>query len=226
MRKRLLAVTATLGSLACVLFLFLPSSSPLWPISSLFAISANVNFGLSLVALNAYLPIIAKALAETADSSAVARTTARISARGIAIGYSSGCFLLVLTLIPVLVTEGATWGMRLAIAASGVWWFSAGAVSIISMPTTIGHEKEMIDEQRTGALDGWRGLWRMLREARRLPQTFAFLFAWLFLSDGFTTIMNGALAVLSFIGTLILSRSCHSVCVFCLFLRGIVLIYE
>ncbi|EAU83494.2 autophagy-type protein 22 [Coprinopsis cinerea okayama7 len=43
-------------SISSILFLFLPSSSPLWPLSSLLAILANVGFGASVVAMNSFLP--------------------------------------------------------------------------------------------------------------------------------------------------------------------------
>ena len=59
-RKPLLLIFAALGSLAACLFLFLPSSSPIWYLSSLLAVAANVGFGVSIVALNAYLPTLAQ----------------------------------------------------------------------------------------------------------------------------------------------------------------------
>jgi len=59
-RKRLLLSFAVLGAAAATLFLALPSSSPVWYISALLAILANVGFGASVVAMNAYLPSLAK----------------------------------------------------------------------------------------------------------------------------------------------------------------------
>lgn len=43
-----------------MLFLLLPSTSPIWPLSALLAILANVGFGASVVAMNAYLPTLAQ----------------------------------------------------------------------------------------------------------------------------------------------------------------------
>lgn len=43
-----------------MLFLPLPSSSPIWPFCALLAIVANVGFGASAVAMNAYLPMLAR----------------------------------------------------------------------------------------------------------------------------------------------------------------------
>src|SRR5258706_3157367 len=59
-RKPLLLSFAALGSIAASLFLFLPSSSPVWYLSSFLAIAANVGFGVSIVAMNSYLPTLAQ----------------------------------------------------------------------------------------------------------------------------------------------------------------------
>ncbi|RDX45939.1 MFS general substrate transporter [Lentinus brumalis] len=58
-RKLLLLTFAALGSFSAILFLLLPSSSPLWPLVAPLAIFANVGFGASIVALNAYIPTLA-----------------------------------------------------------------------------------------------------------------------------------------------------------------------
>ena len=59
-RKRVLLNFAALGSMAATIFLFLPSSSPVWYLSALLAILANVGFGASVVAMNAYIPALAQ----------------------------------------------------------------------------------------------------------------------------------------------------------------------
>ena len=59
-RKQLLLFFAALGSIAATIFLFLPSSSPIWYLSALLAIFANVGFGASVVAMNAYIPSLAQ----------------------------------------------------------------------------------------------------------------------------------------------------------------------
>ncbi|KAF8839214.1 MFS general substrate transporter [Paxillus ammoniavirescens] len=58
-RKPLLLAFAFMGASAAVLFLLLSSTSPLWILSALFAVCANVGFGASTVAMNAYLPSLA-----------------------------------------------------------------------------------------------------------------------------------------------------------------------
>lgn len=49
-----------MGATAAILFLVLPSNSSVWLLSALLAVSANVGFGASVVAMNAYLPTLAK----------------------------------------------------------------------------------------------------------------------------------------------------------------------
>jgi len=51
-----------------MLFLFLSSSSPLWILSALFAVCANVGFGASVVAMNAYLPALARESPEVVEA--------------------------------------------------------------------------------------------------------------------------------------------------------------
>ena len=59
-RKPLLLTFACLGSVSAALFLPLPSSSPIWPVVGLLACAANVGFGASVVAMNSYLPSLAR----------------------------------------------------------------------------------------------------------------------------------------------------------------------
>lgn len=66
-RKALLLSFAALGSLSSTLFLLLPSSSSIWYLSALLAICANVGFGASVVAMNAYLPGLAREAPEVVE---------------------------------------------------------------------------------------------------------------------------------------------------------------
>ncbi|KAG6829680.1 hypothetical protein H0H92_003798 [Tricholoma furcatifolium] len=59
-RKLLLLSFALLGAVAATVFLILPSTSPVWILAAPLAMCANVGFGASIVAMNAYLPTLAK----------------------------------------------------------------------------------------------------------------------------------------------------------------------
>jgi UMF1 family MFS transporter len=67
-RKRLLLTFAAIGSLSSILFLPLPSDTPVWPLSGLLAIIANICFGTSIVANNAYLPTLARESFEVVEA--------------------------------------------------------------------------------------------------------------------------------------------------------------
>lgn len=60
-----------------MVFFILPSSSPIWQISSLLAIISNVCFGASVVALNAYLPSLARNSEEVTEAAAALADVSR-----------------------------------------------------------------------------------------------------------------------------------------------------
>lgn len=110
------------GSIATSLFIVLPDDSPAWLLAGVLAIVGNVGFGCCVVALNAWLPVLAR---PKDDPKAIAR----LSARGIALGYASGILGLVLSLIPVTLLHGSTLSLRVAVSASGVWWLLSTGVA-------------------------------------------------------------------------------------------------
>jgi len=67
-RKKLLLSFAALGSISTILFLILPSESSIWVTSALLAVLANVSFGASVVAMNSYLPSLAKESPEVREA--------------------------------------------------------------------------------------------------------------------------------------------------------------
>ncbi|EJU03963.1 MFS general substrate transporter [Dacryopinax primogenitus] len=237
-RKPLLLSFALLGSCSTTLFLFLPSHSPLWPICALLAITANVAFGASIVALNAYLPGLARDAPEVRagrlavdeafrhlreddtdlDDSAfnpeaaqaalkdwhtlISRTTARISARGIALGYFAGILALLLLLIPVTLLKGSTFSLRLCVGLSGIWWgvFTLPAAAWLPSDSTttntnITPNKPQPRSTIREIASAWAELGRMLLPSHilQLKHTFLFLAAWFLLSDTFTTISSTAI---------------------------------
>lgn len=67
-RKKLLLTFATIGSISSILFLPLPSNVAVWPLAGLLAIVANICFGTSIVANNAYLPSLARESFEVVEA--------------------------------------------------------------------------------------------------------------------------------------------------------------
>lgn len=256
-----------------MLFLILPSSSPVWLLSALLAIVANVAFGPSNVALNAYIPTLAKSSKEVVEARAalaasehghghttingspdavpfdlatddtnehgasepllshehsgpgesrapsadvlalkaahdtmLSSTTARISSQGIALGYSAGIAMLLLTFIPIRMMQGSTASLRLAIGLSGLWWAAFTVPAGMWLPSAVEGQKVEEQEREVVGEDGWaeerepqekwstwrevKKAWKRLggmlrwREIKKLSNTFVYLAAWFVLSDG------------------------------------------
>ena len=70
-RKLLLLAFAALGSVSAILFIALPSSSPVWLLCGLLAALANVSFGASTVVANSYLPTLARSSGQVRKLAAV-----------------------------------------------------------------------------------------------------------------------------------------------------------
>lgn len=206
---------AALGSFASLCFFLLPSSSPIWPLSGLLAILANIGFSASIVVLNSYLPRLAAASlpsSDHGDAEKLSRATARISSLGIALGYTAGISLLLVTLLPVQHAGGSTNSLRFAIGGSGAWWALFSIPALVLLPGVGGSEEAQnvgVSEEHEGLLasevaseaapvvatewtvrrevvDSWRRLGNMLRwqNIRQLRNTFRYLAAWFLLSDG------------------------------------------
>lgn len=201
-RKRLLVVSAWIGSLSAILFLapFQPSTPALLSSALLTAIG-NTTYAISTVCNNAYLPLLAKASPEvqaTLDegleeevsllpsfkrhNAALTLAISRISARGIALGFTSGVVLLTLLTIPVIVLNGSTASLRLAVGISGIWWAVFTFPAAWWLPSASRQSGIALIDIKVA----WQRLGRMVRvaEMRRLKNTFTFLLAWIFLSDG------------------------------------------
>lgn len=121
---------------------------------------------------------------------------ARLSTRAVAVGYSAGIVLLVITLIPVILLGGSTLALRIAIGMSGVWWAVGCIPTALWLRGSVPGDKEETPV-RVGSeiARAWRELGAMLRpsEARKMVNTFKFLASWFLLSDGLTTITATAI---------------------------------
>ncbi len=170
---------------------------------------ANVGFGASVVAMNAYLPTLARESPEVRDRNSTAdeapllpsddqpnrsrtydeelsRATSRISSFGIALGYAAGITLLVIALFPVTKLRGSTFSLRLSIGLSGIWWALFSIPAALWLPGATGFEQPSQSpwNTRSEIIGSWKRLGGMLhpREIKRLKNTFKGL-----LSDEFTT---------------------------------------
>ncbi|KAF9188581.1 Autophagy protein 22 [Haplosporangium sp. Z 767] len=125
-----------------------------------------------------------------------------ISARGFASGYFGGILLLLVCLYISYRDKASTQSLKIGIFLSGLWWFVFAALAGIWLKPRPGRELRMDDQDRKhGSLwiasryvmYSWNRVGATIIQARKLPNAFAFLVAWFFLSDGYTSISNVAL---------------------------------
>lgn len=203
-----------------MLFLVIPSGSFLWPASALFTILGNLAFGSSLVCLNAYLPSLARGkvankeqgLAEVANThEALSKATSVISSKGIAAGYTAGILLLLLLLVPVIILQGNLWSLRIAIAATGIWWlgfsvrgfyksapwlrypstYTCTAAAFFWLPRSRSANKTRTLTS-SSITQPWKEFYAILLQYREIPEMAKYLVAWFLMSDAFSTITSTA----------------------------------
>lgn len=119
-RKRLLLTFAFAGAMSAMVFFVLPSSSPIWHVSSLFAIISNVCFGASFVALNAYLPLLARNSEEVIKAAAALADTPRSAVFSEETEDSENAGLLSPGIPPTLVDLKADYSKALTTATSRI----------------------------------------------------------------------------------------------------------
>jgi MFS-type transporter involved in bile tolerance (Atg22 family) len=75
----------------------------------------------------------------------------------------------------------STASLRIAVGAAGLCWFLFAALASYFNRRNL----RAYDEQyyRFSIVEGWRGLFHIIRDARKLDQNFKFLCAWFILSD-------------------------------------------
>ncbi len=168
-RKRLLALTAYVGSAATIAMYALHGTR--WALGGALFVVANLAFGASIVVSNAFLNDLAKE--DERDA---------VSSKGWALGYAGGGLLLVIDLMLVRYAKqlGMTVGdaVRTSLALSGVWWavFTLAPMALL---------RDRAPAARHGAAigDAFRQLGRTLRGLRAYPQALTFLVAYLLYND-------------------------------------------
>ncbi|KAF9652548.1 autophagy-type protein 22 [Thelephora ganbajun] len=118
-RKRLLLSFAFTGAISAMVFFVLSSSSPIWQTSSLLAIVSNVCFGASIVALNAYLPSLARNSGEVIKAAAALADAPRSTGLSEEAEDSEDAGLLA-SVTPALVDAKAEYSKALTTATSRI----------------------------------------------------------------------------------------------------------
>ena len=179
-KKRMLAVTAFGGSLACALMVFVSGSN--WQLGAILFILTNIGWGSSVVIYYSFIPEIASA--DERDA---------LSTRGWAFGYLGGGVALLLQLVVYLMHDslGLTEGnaVQIAFLTSGLWW---AAFTLIPLRQLKDHPPRTEAAPVAGnALSvGFRELAATIRQAAAFPLTLAFLGTYLIYTDGIATVAN------------------------------------
>lgn len=180
-RKRLMAVFAWMGSIACALMFFITGTN--WQLGAVLLICANLMYAASVVVYDAILVDIAGP--DERDD---------VSSQGWAFGYLGGGLFLAINLVLVMLHD--TFGMdrsmavRISMASAAIWWAGFTIIPYLGIrdraPTRVETGQRNLLRQSFGQL------WTTLREMRTYPQTLLFLVAYLFFNDGIQTVIYGA----------------------------------
>ncbi|KAG0287954.1 Autophagy protein 22 [Linnemannia gamsii] len=125
----------------------------------------------------------------------------QISARGFASGYFGGILLLLVCLYISYLDKSSMWSLKFGIFLSGLWWCLFAGLAGVWLKERPGRELILSERDRKrGSLwvasryvvYSWSRVGGTIVQARKLPNAFAFLISWFFLSDGYTSIANVA----------------------------------
>ena len=181
-RKTLLAIYMTAGSLFTVLAFFSAyTSSPwAWLLGTFFL--GNIGFAGSLVFYNSLLPHVSPN-DELLDD---------ISSRGYAYGYLGGGLLLLVHLGLNLAFSGSSFAdlvTRLSLASVGIWWFLWGLWTIKVVP-----EPPLLNANKAAPFssafkDSFSQLAKTFRELKNFKVMLLYFGAFLLFNDGIQTIL-------------------------------------
>ncbi|CAI5529001.1 unnamed protein product [Closterium sp. Naga37s-1] len=195
-RWRMLLVGTLMGVVPCILCLALTSPS-LWWLAGLFAIIANLGYGISLVGYNSYLPVLVdaspKVLSAGPDEASILAVREKVenkaSLSGLAMGTLGSVLSMLLTFATTLLIPDDLLKLRVTVAVCGVWWIALSAFTFAWL-----HPRPGPPMPKTGfsMLNRWRHLFGLFKEASRYRYTFIFLICLVAYGSGFTTMLQMA----------------------------------
>ena len=176
-KKRLLAITAAVGSASTCLLFFVGAPLDFRWGGYLFVI-ANLSLGATSVLHNSFLPEIASP--DRRDA---------VSSRGYALGYLGGAILLAANLVFMAVGRSrglsSGLGMRISLLSAGLWWAGFSVVALRRLRTRAPVRPATGRMALATALADLR---EALRALGRLRHTRRFLAAYLLFNDGVHTV--------------------------------------
>ncbi|PIE81471.1 MAG: MFS transporter [Chloroflexi bacterium] len=184
LKKKMLLSFAYIGAIATIFLFFMKADMPILGTNgailagSLLFITANLCFGVAMVAYNSFLPDIASP--DQRD---------KVSSQGWALGYLGGGLLLLINLLLLMMMEDTALAVRISLASAGVWWL----VFTYFFP-----QKRLVQREPAQTLPEGTNLLshsvnqitKTLKEMRRkYPNTLRYLLAYLIYNDGIQTVI-------------------------------------
>ncbi|KAJ1982876.1 Autophagy protein 22 [Dimargaris xerosporica] len=195
-RKTFLIFFNLAGALSTIL-LFSVIDADLYWLAATLCIVSNLCFGAVHVFFYAYLHPLTEYHPDVVDAAQAQdptllkevkeRVSNAISGHCFAIGYGGALVMLVAGALIVFFGNQTTYSMLVACGLSGVWWLIFTLVPARWLrrrpgpPLPAGENYLFYSFKQVG---------RTFLQVRHLSQTFLFLLAWFFLSDGYSTIVS------------------------------------
>jgi len=196
-RKRMLIFFSSLGALTCGAFFFTGHPAD-YGTAGVLSIIANVCFGASIVFYNAYLPLLADShqdVQNTPEGTEKEETRDRVinnmSMKGFGSGYVAG-FLIVCIAFPFVWNlenspESGRLADRTCMLLVCLWWGSFSLIALKWLKARPGPPLPVESNCEKLTL-GFRRIANVLKECRKHPNTFRFLVAFFFYSDGVSSV--------------------------------------
>lgn len=177
-KKRLLGLCAYIGAASTVAMFTLQGSSYL--LGGVLFLIANLAFGASIVVYNSFLPEIAEP--EERDN---------VSSKGWGLGYLGGGIVLALNLALFANAEklglSEALAVRISLASAGIWWGLFTLVPLFGLKNRPPARKRQVEESLS---NGFKQLFRTVRDMRKYPQTLTFLIAYLVYNDAVQAVIT------------------------------------
>ncbi|EKX53933.1 hypothetical protein GUITHDRAFT_55861, partial [Guillardia theta CCMP2712] len=198
-RKLGLILCTAIGSLSCMLFLFV-TDPHLYPLAAWLTIISNICFGLSVVYYNAFLPILVSFHPEVTSMSNSMEKIDEIenfmSTVGFMFGYIAGFLGAVFGVVLQAVVgneDNNRLGDRVTIFFAGLWWGGWSLWTFYYLGAHPGKRRPKLSEFVTV---GWASTFSTIRHAASYPETMKFFIAYFFYSDAYTTVSSVGVLVM------------------------------
>ncbi|AXI11006.1 MFS transporter [Oceanobacillus zhaokaii] len=178
MKKKFFLFFFTMGTLATISLLFVPSDS--WILLLIIYTFTSIGSRGAVVFYDAF--IVDVTTKERMDD---------VSARGYALGYIGSSIPFVLSITVIMLSQleiiplSATTASRIAFLITAVWWMTFAIPMIKNV-----HQLHYVEREPRIIASSFKRLWQTFRDIRQYRTIFIFLIAYFFYIDGVGTIIS------------------------------------